>query len=89
MMPSAVRSQEALKSAPPLRLTCGLHHRAKYANGTGGYLPMELVEDPEATGFTMKIMSSTGVHGYIFLHITHQLVPRKNAFTPRNCEYGR
>jgi len=33
MTPSAIRSQEALKSAPPLRLTCGLHHRAKYANG--------------------------------------------------------
>ena len=50
---------------------------------------MELVEDPEATGFTMKIMLSTDVQWYIFLHITHRPVPRKNAFTPHSCEYGQ
>ena len=48
---------------------------------------MELVEDPEATGFTLGVMSSTEVQRYIFLQVTHQVVRRQNAFTPQSCEY--
>ena len=56
---------------------------------TGGYLPPKMVEDPEATGFTLGVMLSTEVQRYIFLSITHWVVRRQNAFTPRSCEYGR
>ena len=63
--------------------------RTVIPRATGEDLPIELVEDPEATGFTLGVMLSTEVQRYIFLSITHRVVRRQNASTPRSCEYGR